>query len=166
MQWTRNKQIAGIAAVVALAGAFALSQAGPHHMGGMGMGMGFGPGPDHILAFMTDALDLTDAQQTQAKAILDREKPTFEGLASKLSEGHKQLQALGENGTFDEAAVRAVANQHAQSMVEMIVQTTRVKSELYALLTPEQKAKASKIMQRHHDRMMRHMHGGGEGPGL
>ena len=51
-------------------------------------------------------------------------------------------------------------------MVEMIVQTTRVKSELYALLTPEQKAKASKIMQRHHDRMMRHMHGGGEGPGL
>lgn len=164
MQWTRNKQIAGIAAVVALAGAFALSQAGPHHMGGMGMG--FGPGPDHILAFMTDALDLTDAQQTQAKAILDREKPTFEALASKMSEAHKQLSALGENGTFDEASVRALANQNVPTIVEMIVQTTRVKSELYALLTPEQKAKASKIMQRHQNRMMRHMHEGGEGPGL
>ncbi len=164
MQWTRNKQIAGIAAVVALAGAFALSQGGRHHMGGMGMG--FGPGPDHILAFMTDALDLTDAQQTQAKAILDREKPTFEALASKMSEAHKQLSALGENGTFDEASVRALANQNVPTMVEMIVQTTRVKSELYALLTPEQKAKASKIMQRHQDRMMQHMHNGGEGPGL
>ena len=29
------------------------------------MGMGFGPGPDHILAFMTDSLDLTEAQQAQ-----------------------------------------------------------------------------------------------------
>ena len=165
MQWTRNTKIAGIVAVVALAGALAISQNGPHHMGG-GMGMGFGPGPDHILAFMTDALDLTDAQQTQAKAILNKEKTTFEPLMSQMMEAHKQLSALGENGTFDESAVRALANQHAQTMVELIVQTTRVKSELYALLTPEQKAKAAKIMQRHQDHMMNHMHGGGEGPGL
>jgi len=161
MQWTRNTKIAGIAAVVALAGALAISQNGPHHMGGMG----FGPSPDHILAFMTDALDLTDAQQTQAKAILDKEKPTFEPLMKQIGEAHKQLQALGEDGTFDEAAVRSLANQHTQTMVELIVQMTRVKSELYAILTPAQKAKAAKIMQRHESNMM-HGHGGGEGPGL
>ena len=162
MQWTRNTKIAGIAAAVALLGAFAISQNGPHHMGGMG----FGPMPDHILAFMTDSLDLTDAQQTQAKAILDKEKPTFEPLMKQMADAHKQLSALGENGTFDEAAVRSLANQHAQTMVELIVQMTRVKSELYAILTPQQKAKAAKIMQRHQDRMMNHMHGSGEGPGL
>ena len=163
MQWTYNKKIAGLAAVVTLLGALAISQNGPH---GMGMGMGFGPSPDHMLAFMTDSLDLTEAQQAQAKAILDKEKPTFEPLMKQLMEAHQQLQALGENGTFDEAAVRSLANQHVQTMVELVVQTARVKSELYAILTPEQKAKAAKIMQRHHDHMMQHMHGGGDGPGL
>ncbi len=162
MQWTRNTKIAGIAAVVALAGALAISQTG-HSMGGMP----FGPSPDHILAFMTDSLDLTDAQQTQAKAILDKEKTTFEPLMKQLMEAHKQLQTLGENGAFDETAVRSLANQNAQNIVELIVQTARVKSELFAILTPEQKAKAAKIMQRHHDHMMmQHMHGGGDGPGL
>ena len=163
MQWTRNTKIASIAAVVALAGALAISQNGPHHMGG---GMGFGPSPDHILAFMTDTLDLTDGQQTQAKAILNKEKPTFESLMKQMGDAHKQLEALGQDGTFDEAAVRSLANQHSQTIVELIVQVTRVKSELYAILTPAQKAKAAKIMQRHETNMMNHMHGGGDGPGL
>jgi len=162
MQWTRNTKIASIAAVVTLLGAFAISQNGPHHMGGMG----FGPMPDHILEFMTDALDLTSAQQAQAKAILDKEKPTFEPLVKQMADAHKQLSALGEDGSFDEAAVRSLANQHAQTMVELIVQMTRVKSELYAILTPAQKAKAATIMQRHHEHMMNHMHSGGDGPGI
>jgi Spy/CpxP family protein refolding chaperone len=165
MQWNRITKTASIVAVVALAGAFAVSQAAGHH-GHMGMGEGFGPGPEHILAFMTDALDLTDAQQAQAKSILAKEKPTLEPLMQQLADGHKQMRALEENSTFDEAAVRALATQHASAITELLVAKARTKSELFAILTPDQKAKATKMMNRHEEHMMQHMHGGGEGPGI
>jgi Spy/CpxP family protein refolding chaperone len=164
MQWNRSTKILGIVAVVALAGALAVSQAAAHHRH-VGMGDGFGPSPEHIVAFMTDTLDLTDVQQTQAKAILDKEKANFEPLMQQLADGHKQMRALEEGSTFDEAAVRSLATQHAQTITELIVTKARVKSELFAILTPDQKAKATRIMSRHEDRMMRHMHGG-EGPGI
>ncbi len=161
MQWNRTTKVVSIAAVVALAGALAVSQAAGHHRR---MGDGFGPSPEHILAFMTDALDLTDAQQTQAKQILEKEKPTLTPLIQQLADGHKQMRTLEESTTFDEAAVRALATQHAQAITELIVAKARIKSELFAILTPEQKAKATTIMNRHEQRMMEHMHGG-EGPG-
>ncbi len=168
MQWNRTTKALSIIGVVALAGAFAVSQAIAHH-GGMGMGDGFGPSPEHIVAFMTDALDLTDAQQTQAKEILAREKANFQPLIQQMADGHKQIRALEEATPFDEAAVRALATQHAQAMTELIVMKARVKSELFAILTPTQRTKATKIMNRHEDRMMRHMHGGDapeSGPGI
>ena len=165
MQWNRTTKTLSIVAVVALAGAFAVSQAVGHHRG-MGMGDGFGPSPEHIVAFMTDALDLTDAQQAQAKQILDKEKPNFTPLMQQLKDGHKQMRALEENSTFDEAAVRTLASQQAQTMTELIVTKARVKSELFAILTAEQKTKATKILNRHEDRMMEHMHGGPPAPGI
>ena len=165
MQWNRTTKAVSVVGVVALLGALAISQAVVRHAR-MHMDGGFGPTPEHILAFMTDALDLTDAQQTQAKAILDREKPNFEPLIKQMADGHKQMRALEENATFDEGAVRALATQQAQTMTELIVTKARVKSELFAILTPDQKAKATKIMNHHEDHMM-HWHGGpgGGGPG-
>jgi periplasmic protein CpxP/Spy len=160
MQWNRITKVVSIAAVVAFAGALAVSQAG--HRGHMGDE--FGPGPEHILAFMTDALDLTDAQQAQAKQIIEKEKPTLQPLLQQLTDGHKQMRALEENSTFDEAAVRALATQNSQAITELIVAKARIKSELFTILTPEQKAKATKMMNRHEEHMMQHMHGG-EGPG-
>ena len=169
MQWNRTTKIASIVAVVALAGALAVSQAVRHHRH-MGMGDGFGPNPEHIVAFMTDALDLTDAQQAQAKTILEKEKPSFTPLMQQLKDGHKQMRTLEESTTFDEAAVRAAATQQGQTMTELIVAKARVKSELFAILTTDQKTKATKIMNCHEERMMQHMHGGGspdaEGPGI
>lgn len=165
MQWNRATKTLSIVGVVALAGAFAVSQAAGHYRH-MGMGGPFGPSPEHIVAFMTDTLDLTDAQQAQAKQILEKEKPGFQTLMQQMADGHKQMRALEETTTFDEASVRAQATKQAQTMTELIVAKARVKSELFAILTTDQKAKASKLMNRHEDRMMRHMHGGpGAGPG-
>jgi len=165
MQWNRTTKVLSVVAVVTLAGALAVSEAVAHHRHmGMGMGDGFGPTPEHIVAFMTDTLDLTDAQQAQAKSILDKEKPNFQPLIQQLADGHKQMRTLEESTTFDEAAVRALATQHAQTITELIVTKARVKSELFAILTPDQRIKATKMMNRHEDHMMHHMHGG-DGPG-
>jgi Spy/CpxP family protein refolding chaperone len=175
MQWNRITKTLTIFGVVALAGAFAVSQAAGRHRH-MGMGDGFGPSPEHIVAFMTDTLDLTDAQQAQAKAILDKEKPNFQPLIQQLADGHKQMRALEESPTFDEPTIRAQATKQAQTMTELIVTKARVKSELFAILTTDQRAKATKLMNRHEERMMHHMQGGpgsapagsvpGAGPGI
>lgn len=46
---------------------------------------------------------------------------------------------------FDGAAVRALATRQNAARVELIVSRARVKSQIYALLTPEQRELAQKI---------------------
>ena len=77
---------------------------------------GFG---DHMLGYFSDVLDLTQAQQDQAKAILEKEKPVIQPLMKQLMQAHKDLSSLEDSGTFDEAKVRALAAQNTQAMTEL-----------------------------------------------
>src|SRR5207248_7473323 len=63
--------------------------------------MGFGgPGGDHMLGFLTDALDLTDQQQQQVKTILTNEKTTVQPLMQQLRDAHQQIQAATDAGNL------------------------------------------------------------------
>ena len=109
-----------------------------------------------MLGFYTDYLDLTDAQQAQMKDILTKEKPTIRPLMQQLAQGRQQMKALEQAGTFDEAKVRAAASQQTQTMTELMVQKVRIKSELMAVLTADQKDKLAKIEARHQARFQKH----------
>jgi periplasmic protein CpxP/Spy len=139
-----------VALALTIAAAVAVSQTVAHGPHTHGMGMGF---DEHMLNFMTDYLDLTDAQQAQVKDILAKEKPSMQPLMEQMRQAHQQLMQLETSNTFDEAKVRALAAQHTQAATELLVQRARVHNEIFQLLTPEQKAKAIKLMNRH----MRHM---------
>jgi periplasmic protein CpxP/Spy len=152
MKFSRYQLIIA-ALAVALIGAVAVSQTVASHRHG-----GF---EQHLLGFMTDYLDLTDAQQAQVKDILSKEKPTIQPLLDQLKQGHQSLMALETSGTFDEGKVRALATQQTQTMTELIVQKARIHNELFQLLTPDQKAKAIKLMNRHAQHMP-----GAPGPGI
>ena len=120
----------------------AVSQTGGHMHGGK-----FG---DHMLQFYTDTLDLTDAQQAQAKDIMAKQKATTEPLFKQMGQAHDAMRQLEQATPFDEGKVRALAAQQSQNMIEMVVAEARAKSELYQILTPEQKAKLAKMAERHH----------------
>ena len=75
-----------------------------------------------MMGFYADYLDLTDAQRAQMKDIMTKEKPTLKPLMQQLEQGHQQLRQLESAGTFDEAKVRTVATQQAQTMTELTVQ--------------------------------------------
>ena len=141
---------------VALSVSMAFSQTvvktsqGPGHHGGFA----------RMLGFYAEYLDLTDAQQAQMKDILAKEKPTIKPLMQQLAQGHQQMSQLEQAGTFDEAKVRALANQQSQTMTELIVQKARIKSELVALLTPDQKDKLAKFEARRAARFQKHMQNG------
>jgi len=111
----------------------------------------------HGLAFFTHRLDLTDAQQAQAKDILAKEKPTLQPLFQQLAQTRHQLRQFEESGNFEEAQVRTIATQQAQTLAELTVQKARIEAELVKILRPDQKTKLTQIMDRREQRMQRFM---------
>lgn len=93
-------------------------------------------------------LSLTDAQQAELKTFLDTERATMDALRKKMDEQRKQLDAATANGQFDEAQVRALAGQQAQTMTELIVEHKRVEAKIYNTLTEAQRARFEQFRQR------------------
>jgi protein CpxP len=103
---------------------------GDHGMRDGGMGFGrFGRN-----------LNLTDAQKTQMQQIAERYRASNKAVREQ-SEGKREggFDAF-KDGTFNEAQVRAAAQARANARVEMEVSHARMMSEMYAVLTAEQKA--------------------------
>ena len=94
---------------------------------------------------MAEKLGLSDAQKEQVSAILKAEKEKTDPLRQQLFENRKQIMEAAVSGKFDEAAVRAIAEKQAPIITELMVSHARAKSEIYALLTPEQRTRAQKL---------------------
>jgi len=90
-------------------------------------------------------LHVTDAQKTQIRAIISEERAKMKPLLEQLKAGRNELKALRESGTFDEAKVRSIAKGQADTIIELIVIKERMKSKVYAVLTPEQRTKAQEL---------------------
>ena len=136
-------RILTIGAAVLLAAASAIAQ-GPHP--------GFGDDFHHMLR----QLDLTSDQHSQVKAIFEKEKPTLEPLMQQMHQNHAAMSALEAAGPFDEVKTRALATQNSQTMVELEVEHSRIKSEIMQILTPEQKTKLAQIEANHAAHMSQH----------
>ena len=93
-------------------------------------------------------LNLTDAQKKEMFSIRLDERAKMKPLVQKLMEGRDQLRTLRKSGQFDEAKVRAVAKGQSDTITELIVEKERMKSMMYAVLTPEQRAKAEQMREK------------------
>jgi protein CpxP len=105
---------------------------------------------------MLRQLDLTSDQHSQVKAIFEKEKPTMEPLMQQMHQNHAAMSALEAAGPFDEVKTRALATQNSQTMIELEVEHSRIKSEIMQILTPEQKAKLAQIEASHAAHMGQH----------
>ena len=147
---------AGIAVLILGVTVFALG----HAFQGDGHG---GRGKDHagMMEHVTRELGLTTEQQTQVKALFEGMHAAEEARHTKREELRKQLDEATKNGQFDETRVRAIANEQATLMADSLVEHERMKSKIYAILTPEQRTKADELHKRG-------PHGGGRrhGPGM
>jgi Spy/CpxP family protein refolding chaperone len=155
-------KVLAVVLLLAVVAAIGVSQTVKHvHMRGDGMFAGpeFG---GHMLAYFTRKLDLTDAQQAQVKDIMAKEKPAFRPLMLQMAQNHQQMRQLVMSNGFDEAKIRELATQQTQTMTELTVQRARVASELYQVLTPDQKTKLAAIINQLEQRFMNHMQGQGQ----
>src|SRR5579871_2070849 len=130
----RKRIVIGLAALVVLVGAVAVGQ-------GMAAGHGHGGFLNRRIAHLTRALDLTDAQQQQVKALVDAQKPALQGLMQQLAAERQQMLTATQNGQFDQAKVEAIANQQGQTLASLIVARQELQSKIYTLLTPDQRTK-------------------------
>lgn len=107
-----------------------------------------GKGPGKHFARMAKKLELTGIQREQVKAILDAERENVAPLRQQLAENRENLRKAIEAAPFDEAVVRALAERQNETRVELVVSRARAKSQIFALLTPEQRELAKKFRPR------------------
>ncbi|HLK34248.1 MAG TPA: Spy/CpxP family protein refolding chaperone [Terriglobales bacterium] len=144
----RKRIVIGLAALVVLVGAVAVGQ-------GMAAGHGHGGFLNRRIAHLTRALDLTDAQQQQVKALVDAQKPALQGLMQQLAAERQQMLTATQNGQFDQAKVEAIANQQGQTLASLIVARQELQSKIYTLLTPDQRTKFDQMQQRRLEHMQK-----------
>jgi protein CpxP len=90
------------------------------------------------------------------KAIMEKEHPAMKPMFQQERQIDQQLRQYVQ-GTYDEAKVRALANQKAQIEAELTVSHTRVHNQMYQLLTPDQQSKLKEMEANHEARMQKHM---------
>ena len=100
------------------------------------------------LRFLTNFLDLTDEQEAAVKKIFETEREIMKPVFEQLRENRLALQEATKDGKFNEAQVTGLAQQQGQLIAQTIVSRERVKSQVYQLLTPEQRDKLGKAHQR------------------
>jgi protein CpxP len=141
-----------IAAVLTLCAGIAFAEGGAagsmHHHHGDFMG-GF--------ELPLHQLNLTDDQKAQVKQIFQAEKPVMRPLMQQEHAAHQQLIQLVTSGSFESAKAAAIAQQESQTHMQLEVEHAKMASQIYQLLSSDQKAKVADMIAQHEQRMQEHM---------
>ena len=108
-----------------------------------------GPGPGHphgmsseaMLAHMTTALSLTDAQAQQVKQILDSHQAQMTSQQQALRSAHEALQQATMGASVNEAAIRSAAQAVGQAEGDAALLHAQVHAQIIPLLNPDQQQK-------------------------
>jgi protein CpxP len=152
MKLTKMKIVSGAlvlaAALLLGVGLVGFAQEGPRKEWGGGPPHGDRGRGGHggFIPFLRD-LNLTDAQKAQVKQIADSFEESTKPLRERLDALRESEMDSLKDGAFNEAAVRAAAQESANAHVELEVAHARMMSQVYALLTTEQKAQIAQRRQ-------------------
>lgn len=96
--------------------------------------------------FLLHGLDLSAAQQSQIKALAEAQRAALETHRQSMQELHATLQTLALADKYDATAVAAKAEQLGHAAAEMARVRADGLQKVYALLTPEQRARFQQRM--------------------
>ena len=104
-------------------------------------------GVEFAVDYVTDVLDLNEAQQEQLNQIKDELMAKREQMRAKKAEHHDEIVVLLLSEEIDQAKVNAIIDEHKVQMDEMIDLAVVRIAEFHRTLTPEQKAKLVKKIE-------------------
>jgi Spy/CpxP family protein refolding chaperone len=106
-----------------------------------------GPGGPGGPGGMLDELQLTDAQKAQAHQIFQDNHTAAQPIETQMRDIHQQLAAAVKSGAPD-SQIDQLSNQSGALAAQMTALRTKAFAKVYALLTPDQKAKADAMGDR------------------
>ena len=128
---------------------------------------GRGPGDEgRHMPRMAEILGLSTEQQTKIKEILQQERQAVAPLQAQLQTSREQLREAAQADTFDEAAVRKLAETQAATRTELTVARLRTRHQVQAVLTPEQRDLAKRLRPLFREQRGHHGHHGHRGRGF
>lgn len=130
-------------------------QRGHHGHHGAGMQQG-----GHL--FMLRGLDLSAAQQAQAKTLFEAQRPAFEEKSKAVREAHDALHLLVSSGKYTPEKAAELVKDITQKESAQLLFKAEQGNKLMQILTPEQRSKLQTRMQEK-GAMRGPMHGGRHG---
>jgi|SRR5712692_10572625 len=108
-----------------------------------------GPGAHHgrMIEHLATVLDLSEAQTTQLRSIMESKMETAHPLMMQLRQSHQALQQAIENGKSDTASLQPLADQLGKTVAQLALLRAQAVAEIYPILTPDQREKAKKLHQ-------------------
>lgn len=151
-RFSRTRTVVGLGVVLGIAGLITTSVI--HAQAGRGrgargprfgqMGPGGPGGPGAIMRGLR-ALDLTDAQREQVRAVVEQYQPQFEQLGTQAREAGQVLRDAVTADVFDEGAIRSAHQAVAAAQADLAVVGAQVHRDVMNLLTPEQRQRAAEL---------------------
>ena len=116
-----------------------------------GRGRGEGRKGDHRGGFMGggmfEKLNLTDAQKASMKQIRESFGERTKSLREQLRAKRQQLHQANEGGTFNEALATQNLTESAGLQAKLMGEEFKLRQEMLAVLTPEQKTQLEQMRQ-------------------
>lgn len=110
-------------------------------------GPGFGM-PGMRLERMAEHLDLDDAQRESVKNIMEAAKPEIKALRERARDNRKALRNIDPA----DPQVQNLAIENGELATEGTLLFARVRGEIHAVLTDEQRAKLAEFQEKRKDR--------------
>ncbi len=101
---------------------------------------------EHKLEMMSEILDLSDNQEEQIEALLEKQWASREEHREQRQAERDEFRQLRTGDDFNEAEFRALAMKKAEQKVDRMVEHAKLKQQIFQLLTAEQQEKADKLM--------------------
>jgi Spy/CpxP family protein refolding chaperone len=139
-----------LAGSLTTAGFVTISHAGPHcgeHKGAYGDGTGYREGRHDPLQRLMHHVDLTDAQQSEIKAIIETSRTDTENVRQQLLDSRKVMRNLVTGSDYNIDKVRELADQQAKLRAELTVARIDTMHRSLQVLTAEQQARLAKLRE-------------------
>jgi Spy/CpxP family protein refolding chaperone len=90
-------------------------------------------------------LNLTEAQQTQLQQIREQHRDEIQSAMQKLEAARKAQRAAIESIPADEARITALTQDMTQAEVDVALQSARLNTAIWSVLTKEQQSQVTKL---------------------
>jgi len=90
-------------------------------------------------------LQLTDAQQEQVRQIRSRHEAQMREAMTRLETARRAQQKAVEAVPADEAQITSLTQDMVQAEVDAAIQASRLNSEIWTVLTPDQQSQLKKL---------------------